>query len=285
MIEIHTDGACSGNPGPGGWGAIIREGSKQSELSGGEAKTTNNRMEMMAAIEALNAVDAQKPIKLFTDSTYLKDGLTKWLTGWKRNGWKTANKKPVKNRDLWERLDALTEGRTIEWHWVKGHSGDPLNERADALARQAIPGNHKPQKKSDKANRLQYFFLHYGEAFTALDQHAIVDCWAFPALISAPEKSKNFPDPKPFLENLEKLLCHYVSLGMAQAKATVKTKQALSKNTSAVQVEWVLFDQSDKELARWTHGYVLRLTDQGWRIFTAIADEEVALWSHKKAKG
>jgi len=137
-VEIFTDGACSGNPGPGGWGAILRFGSAEKELSGGEAETTNNRMEMMAAIRALEALTRPVRVELYTDSTYLKDGITKWIHGWRRNGWKTAAKKPVKNVDLWQRLEQAMEPHEVSWHWVKGHAGHPENERADELARQEI---------------------------------------------------------------------------------------------------------------------------------------------------
>ncbi|MBO6730049.1 MAG: ribonuclease HI [Maricaulis sp.] len=140
-ITIHTDGACSGNPGPGGWGAILEWNGHRKELHGGERDTTNNRMEMQAAIEALKAL--KKPgrtVVLITDSVYLRDGITKWIHGWKNRGWKTADKKPVKNVDLWQELDALTREHTIEWRWVKGHAGDPGNERADELAREGIAG-------------------------------------------------------------------------------------------------------------------------------------------------
>ncbi len=137
-VELFTDGACSGNPGPGGWGAILRMGGREKELSGGEPATTNNRMEMMAAIAGLEALQRPCKVALFTDSTYVKDGVTKWIKGWKRNGWKTADKKPVKNIDLWQRLDAVHAQHQVVWHWVRGHSGHPENERADALARAAI---------------------------------------------------------------------------------------------------------------------------------------------------
>ena len=139
-VEIFTDGACSGNPGPGGWGAILRYGGAEKELSGGEAESTNNRMEMMAAIRALEALREPCRVDLYTDSTYLRDGITKWIHGWKRNGWKTAAKKPVKNAELWKRLETALEGHDIRWHWVKGHAGHPENERADALARAALGG-------------------------------------------------------------------------------------------------------------------------------------------------
>lgn len=134
IVEIATDGACKGNPGPGGWGALIRFGASEKELSGGEANTTNNRMELTAAIEALNALSRPCTVKLSTDSRYVMDGLTKWIHGWQKNGWKTADRKPVKNAELWQRLDALRSLHHVDWRWVKGHSGDPGNERADALA-------------------------------------------------------------------------------------------------------------------------------------------------------
>ncbi len=134
-IEIWTDGACSGNPGPGGWGVLIRAGGEEKELFGGEAGTTNNRMELMAAITALESQPKGSKVILHTDSTYVKDGLTKWIIGWKRNGWKTADKKPVKNQDLWQRLDAAAGSHKVDWRWVKGHSGHAENDRADALAR------------------------------------------------------------------------------------------------------------------------------------------------------
>jgi ribonuclease HI len=134
-IEIWTDGACSGNPGPGGWGVLIRADGAETELHGGEASTTNNRMELMAAIAALEAHPAGAKIVLHTDSTYVKDGLTKWIINWKRNGWKNAAKEPVKNKDLWVRLDAAAATHKVDWRWVKGHSGHAENDRADALAR------------------------------------------------------------------------------------------------------------------------------------------------------
>lgn len=133
-VEIFTDGACKGNPGPGGWGAILRFGDKERELSGGEALTTNNRMELIAAIEALKALKRPCHVQLTTDSNYVRDGITKWIYGWRRNGWKTADKKPVKNAELWQALMEATEPHRIDWHWVKGHAGHPENERADALA-------------------------------------------------------------------------------------------------------------------------------------------------------
>jgi ribonuclease HI len=134
-IEIWTDGACSGNPGPGGWGALIRIGDASRELHGGEAATTNNRMELTAAISALESLPEGSRIILHTDSQYVKDGLTKWIHGWKRNGWRTADRKPVKNQDLWIRLDTAAHTRHVDWRWVRGHNGDEGNERADALAR------------------------------------------------------------------------------------------------------------------------------------------------------
>lgn len=137
-VDAYTDGACSGNPGPGGWGAILRYGEQERELSGGEPHTTNNRMELMAAIRALEALKRPCRVRIHTDSRYLRDGITGWIHNWKRNGWKTAARKPVKNADLWQRLDAALGKHQIEWHWVRGHAGHPENERADALARQAI---------------------------------------------------------------------------------------------------------------------------------------------------
>jgi len=137
-IVIHTDGACSGNPGPGGWGAILEWGDHKKELKGGEPHTTNNRMELMAAISALETLKRPCAVDLHTDSQYLRDGITKWIHGWKKNGWKTAEKKPVKNVDLWQRLEQALSRHTVRWHWVKGHAGHDLNERADELAREAI---------------------------------------------------------------------------------------------------------------------------------------------------
>ena len=133
-VEIATDGACKGNPGPGGWGALLRAGTTERELSGGEPLTTNNRMELLAAIEALTALKRPCRVTLSTDSRYVMDGLTKWLPGWRRNGWKTADRKPVKNADLWQRLVEAAGPHRIEWRWVKGHAGHPDNERADRLA-------------------------------------------------------------------------------------------------------------------------------------------------------
>jgi ribonuclease HI len=137
-VDIFTDGACSGNPGPGGWGALLRYGAVEKELSGGELLTTNNRMEMMAAIVALEALKRPATVKVHTDSQYLRNGITEWLPNWKRRGWKTADKKPVKNADLWQRLEAAEKPHRVEWLWVRGHDGHVENERVDALARNAI---------------------------------------------------------------------------------------------------------------------------------------------------
>jgi len=137
-VTIWTDGACSGNPGPGGWGAILAWNGHRKELSGGEALTTNNRMEMMAAIAALEALKRRSLVDLWTDSAYLRGGITAWIHGWKRNGWRTADKKDVKNADLWQRLDAARTRHEVDWHWLKGHAGHPENERADELARLAM---------------------------------------------------------------------------------------------------------------------------------------------------
>jgi len=139
VVEIHTDGACRGNPGPGGWGALLRSNGKEKELWGGEAGTTNNRMELMAAIRALEALKRPSRVKLYTDSIYVMKGITTWIHAWKRRGWRTADKQPVKNEDLWRELDALRAKHEVEWHWVKGHAGHPENERADALANKGIP--------------------------------------------------------------------------------------------------------------------------------------------------
>jgi ribonuclease HI len=141
-VTVYTDGACSGNPGPGGWGAILVSGQHRKELMGGDNPTTNNRMELMAAIAALEALKGPSIVELHTDSTYLRDGITKWLKGWKRNGWKTADRKPVKNAELWQRLEEAAARHEIDWRWVKGHAGETAeeieNERADALARQGM---------------------------------------------------------------------------------------------------------------------------------------------------
>jgi ribonuclease HI len=137
-VVIHTDGACSGNPGLGGWGAILSFGDQERELKGGAPMTTNNRMELMAAISALEALKKPCRVDLHTDSQYLRNGITSWIGSWKRNGWRTADRKPVKNVDLWQRLDAALVPHQVRWHWVRGHAGHAINERADALARDAI---------------------------------------------------------------------------------------------------------------------------------------------------
>ena len=139
-VRIYTDGACKGNPGPGGWGVVLLTGTTEKELFGGEANTTNNRMELMAVIEALTALKRPCAATLYLDSEYVRKGITEWITGWKARGWRTASRQPVKNVDLWQRLDALVAGagHTIDWRWVKGHSGDPGNERADRLANRGV---------------------------------------------------------------------------------------------------------------------------------------------------
>ncbi len=138
IVEMFTDGACSGNPGPGGWGVVLRYGENERTLNGGESSTTNNRMELMAAIMGLRALTRSCIVDLTTDSEYVKKGITEWLSSWKKRGWKTSNNKPVKNQDLWEELDIEVQRHQVRWHWVKGHSGHPENERADELAREAI---------------------------------------------------------------------------------------------------------------------------------------------------
>ena len=140
-VVVFTDGACSGNPGPGGWGAILTFKGVEKELKGGEAHTTNNRMELMAAISALEAMKRPCLVELHTDSQYVKNGITSWIHNWKRNGWRTADKKPVKNEDLWRRLDEALAIHDVDWRWVKGHAGHDMNERADALARAALKGD------------------------------------------------------------------------------------------------------------------------------------------------
>ena len=139
VVDIFTDGACRGNPGPGGWGAILRYGAIEKELSGGDPATTNNRMELMAAIAGLEALKRPCRVRVHTDSQYVRDGITQWLRGWKARSWRTADKKPVKNVDLWQRLDTAAARHEVEWLWVRGHAGHPENERADALARAAVP--------------------------------------------------------------------------------------------------------------------------------------------------
>jgi ribonuclease HI len=138
QVVAFTDGACRGNPGPGGWGVVLRSGERERRLSGGEPETTNNRMELTAAIEALAALKEPCRVSLYTDSTYVRNGITEWLPAWKRRGWRTAGRKPVKNLDLWQRLEAVTNGHEVDWHWVKGHAGHPGNELADALANRGL---------------------------------------------------------------------------------------------------------------------------------------------------
>jgi ribonuclease HI len=140
-VVIHTDGACSGNPGPGGWGAVLQSGGKTKEICGGEPATTNNRMELMAAIQALEALTKPCKVELHTDSQYVQKGIHEWIHGWKKRGWLTADKKPVKNDDLWKRLDAARQRHDVDWRWIKGHAGHELNERADALARRGLEEN------------------------------------------------------------------------------------------------------------------------------------------------
>ena len=137
-VTLYTDGACKGNPGVGGWGVVLEYGEHRKELFGGDLGTTNNRMELMAAIAGLSALKSEGVVDLYTDSVYVKDGITKWLSNWKSNGWRTASKKPVANQDLWEQLDQAVSDHQVNWHWVKGHSGDPGNERADELANQGV---------------------------------------------------------------------------------------------------------------------------------------------------
>lgn len=137
-VIVYTDGGCRGNPGPGGWGAVLQWGAHEKELYGSEPETTNNRMELLAAISALEALKRPLSVELYTDSQYVRKGITEWIHNWKRNGWKTASKQPVKNQDLWQRLDAALSIHNVEWHWVKGHAGHPLNERADQLANKAM---------------------------------------------------------------------------------------------------------------------------------------------------
>jgi ribonuclease HI len=138
VVEIYTDGACSGNPGPGGWGAVLTYRGREKEIFGGEPATTNNRMELMAAIRALETLTRPATVHLYTDSVYVRSGITSWLAGWKRNGWLTSAKQPVKNADLWQRLEAAAAPHQVQWRWVKGHNGDPGNERADALANRGL---------------------------------------------------------------------------------------------------------------------------------------------------
>ena len=146
-VRIFTDGACSGNPGPGGWGAILRAGATEKELSGGEPETTNNRMELMAVIAALEALKRSCRVEITTDSNYVKDGISRWIRNWRRNGWRTADRKPVKNADLWQRLDSLIGSHEVDWRWVRGHAGHIENERADQLARDAMEPYKKARRK------------------------------------------------------------------------------------------------------------------------------------------
>lgn len=147
-VDIYTDGACSGNPGPGGWAAILRYGEHERELSGGEAETTNNRMELMAAIEGLKALREPCRVRVHTDSSYLRDGISGWIHNWKRNGWRTSAGKPVKNAELWQALEEASARHEVSWHWIRGHAGHPENERADALARAALEPFRKGRKLS-----------------------------------------------------------------------------------------------------------------------------------------
>ena len=156
-VVIHSDGACHGNPGPGGWAAVLTSGSHVRELSGGVAATTNNRMELRAAIEALSTLKQPCAVEFHTDSNYLRDGITKWLHGWKRNGWRTQAKQPVKNEDSWRQLDAAASAHQVRWHWVKGHAGDTGNERCDALATAAIEALKASHSKEQLAASLQEF--------------------------------------------------------------------------------------------------------------------------------
>jgi len=144
-VVIYTDGACKGNPGPGGWGAWLRWGAHEKELFGGEPATTNNRMELTAVIESLASLKRRSPVAIYTDSEYVKNGITSWIHGWKARGWRTADRKPVKNIDLWQRLDALVAQHEVQWHWVRGHTGDPGNERADQLANRGVDSVTPPR--------------------------------------------------------------------------------------------------------------------------------------------
>lgn len=153
-VEIFTDGACSGNPGPGGWGAMLRYGDVEKELSGFSRHTTNNRMELLAAICAIEALNRTTVGELTTDSSYVKDGITKWIHNWKKNGWRKSNRKPVENKDLWERLDAAVSSHNITWHWIRGHTGHAENERADTLAVDAIKKGQRGELDSDPAGEL-----------------------------------------------------------------------------------------------------------------------------------
>lgn len=154
-ILIYSDGACSGNPGPGGWGAVLISGNHRKEISGGEARTTNNRMELFAAISALEALKKRSDVEVYTDSAYVRNGITGWIHGWKKNGWRTADKKPVKNAELWQELDALRDKHHVVWHWLKGHAGHPENERADELARIAMAPFKPGASRTDLAEDLE----------------------------------------------------------------------------------------------------------------------------------
>jgi ribonuclease HI len=154
-ILIYSDGACSGNPGPGGWGAVLISGNHRKEISGGEARTTNNRMELLAAISALEALKRRSDVELYTDSAYVRNGITSWIHGWKKNGWRTADKKPVKNAELWQELDALRDKHHVAWNWLKGHAGHPENERADELARLAMAPFKPGASRTDVAEDLE----------------------------------------------------------------------------------------------------------------------------------
>ncbi|HRI39745.1 MAG TPA: ribonuclease HI, partial [Nitrospira sp.] len=151
MIEIYTDGACSGNPGPGGWGVLVRDGKTETEFSGGEPATTNNRMELLAVIEALQSFPQSVQARVYTDSQYVQKGISEWIHSWKQRGWRTAGKEPVKNEDLWRRLDGLAASHTLEWHWVRGHNGHPENERVDALARAGLEQARRGRKPANRS--------------------------------------------------------------------------------------------------------------------------------------
>ena len=147
MVDMYADGACKGNPGPGGWGVLLREGGHEKEMCGGEAQTTNNRMELTAVIEGLLSLARHSTVRVYTDSQYVQKGISEWIHGWKRRGWLTADRKPVKNEDLWRRLDEVARMHDVTWHWVKGHAGHPENERADALANKGIPQEISPEER------------------------------------------------------------------------------------------------------------------------------------------
>jgi ribonuclease HI len=161
-VTIHSDGACEGNPGPGGWAAVLRHGEHCREISGGEPATTNNRMELQAAISGLTVLKVPCEVAFYTDSEYLRNGITKWVAGWKRTGWRTADKKPVRNEDLWRELDVQTARHRVAWHWLKGHAGHADNERCDLLARQEIARIRKQYSKADLKARLERFLEERG---------------------------------------------------------------------------------------------------------------------------